>query len=546
MRCPGQACSVYGGKGHSAKICANVVTVFACEADASGSDSNGVLSGEVPDAFVCDAPGKFFDEPGKWGTNALAWQMEDLPVICDNGASCHMSHSSTGMINYREANASMRIASGQRYPIDGCDDFPLTFRSINSSGGVPLFLCNVAHVPSLSYHLLSLRAAADNWHTYTGNKNGVTVKFKTGETLFFLSIGRLNFLYEYHPGALNDENANAVIAPGPEPSNRGTPVDINAFHGAHANAHEGALRKTAKQMGVTLKGELHECKGCSMAKGIRMQIPSKTHGRAVKRLFRVFVDLGGKKHVASMGGSKYPMIVRKDFWRHARMYFVSHKYDAASAFDKFLADLRVEGTPSEVVIVRSDDGGEFMKGKFGKLCRERKIKQEFTTADSPEYNGVAERGLAMIESAALAARIQASESFPGNSIPEGASLWVEAMNWAWDAYHRTATVGNSGNFSPHEKFYGVTPQSSPIPFLKPGLCKFKHKNKMDPKARECFYLGPARNHPSESKRVLVRTGKVIITRNVTWAHVPLSRPPTVRSTPLVEGEVHALGGREGL
>ena len=36
--------------------------------------------------------------------------------------------------------------------------------------------------------------------------------------------------------------------------------------------------------------------------------------------------------------------------------------------------------------------------------------------------------------------------------------------------------------------------------------------------------------------MLVRTGKVIITRNITLAHVPLSRPPTVRSTPLVEGE----------
>ena len=174
---------------------------------------------------------------------------------------------------------------------------------------------------------------------------------------FSPSLGRLNFLYAYRPGALNDENANAVIARGPEPSNRGTPVDINAFHAAHAHAHEGALRKTAKQMGVTLKGELHECKGYSMAKGIKMPIPSKTHGRAAKRLFRVFVDLGGKKHVASMGGNKYPMIVWDDFSRHAWMYFVSHKYGAASAFEKFLADLTVEGTPSKVVIVRSDDGG---------------------------------------------------------------------------------------------------------------------------------------------------------------------------------------------
>ena len=55
------------------------------------------------------------------------------------------------------------------------------------------------------------------------------------------------------------------------------------------------------------------------------------------------------------------------------MHFVSHKSDAADAFEKFLADLRVEGIPSEVVVVRSDDG-EFNKGKFGKLCRERNIK----------------------------------------------------------------------------------------------------------------------------------------------------------------------------
>ena len=133
VRCPGQVCTVCGGKGHSAKICTNVVTVFACEADASGCDSDGGLSGEEQDAFVFDASGKVFDEPGKRGRNALAWQMRDLPVYCDNRASCHMSHSSTGMINYREANATMRKASGKRYLIEGYGDLPLTFRS--SSGG---------------------------------------------------------------------------------------------------------------------------------------------------------------------------------------------------------------------------------------------------------------------------------------------------------------------------------------------------------------------------------------------------------------------------
>ena len=44
------------------------------------------------------------------------------------------------------------------------------------------------------------------------------------------------------------------------------------------------------------------------------------------------------------------------------MYFVFHKCDGASAFEKFLADLKVEGTPSEVVKMRLDNGGEYVEG----------------------------------------------------------------------------------------------------------------------------------------------------------------------------------------
>ena len=114
-----------------------------------------------------------------------------------------------------------------------------------------------------------------------------------------------------------------------------------------------------------------------------MSIPSKTSNRAVKRLGRVFVDLGGKKHVKSAGGKKYPMIIRDDYSRYAWMYFISHKSDKADAFARFLSDLRLEGVPSEAVVVRSDDGGEFSEGNFGKLCRDMNIKQEFHYSRQP-------------------------------------------------------------------------------------------------------------------------------------------------------------------
>ena len=85
--------------------------------------------------------------------------MGDIAVTCDNRASCHMTFSSTGMINYREAKPFMGTSSDSRYPIEGYGDLPLTFRS--SKGEVGLLLRDVAHVPRLSYHLFSLRAAAD-------------------------------------------------------------------------------------------------------------------------------------------------------------------------------------------------------------------------------------------------------------------------------------------------------------------------------------------------------------------------------------------------
>ena len=60
--------------------------------------------------------------------------------------------------------------------------------------------------------------------------------------------------------------------------------------------------------------------------------------------------------------------------------------------------------------------------------------------------------------------------------------------------------------------------------------------KMDPKAREYFYPGPARNHPRESKRVFVHTEKGLITRNVACIHVRSRRSLITRSKPSVVGE----------
>lgn len=67
-----------------------------------------------------------------------------------------------------------------------------------------------------------------------------------------------------------------------------------------------------------------------MTKGFRMSFPQKTDNGAVKRMFCVFVDFWGKERVASVGQTKYPMIVRDDFSPYTWwMNFIYRMSDAA-------------------------------------------------------------------------------------------------------------------------------------------------------------------------------------------------------------------------
>ena len=241
----------------------------------------------------------------------------------------------------------------------------------------------------------------------------------------------------------------------------------------------------------------------------------------------------------SIGGKRYTLIVRDDCTRFNRVYF--YKSDAASAFESFLAEVRADGIPSTVMAVRSDNGREFFGGAFGELCRKRCIKQEFTPADSPKYNGVAERALGLINDAATAARIQATELYPG--APDYPSLWAEAVSWACHALNCTATTANPGDKSPYEMWYGSPPPRGAVwPFLKPAVCRVKRNNKSLPKAQDCYYVGPGIDHPRDCIRVLTANRSILTTRNVTWRHVPLSRPAPPQELPPIAEEGGSTAG----
>ena len=189
----------------------------------------------------------------------LVWQMGDLPVLlCDNGVSYYISQASTCIIGNRQPNATMRTARGKRYPIEDFGDLPLTCRS--SGGEVPLLLCDVAHVPSVSYHVFFRVSQPTTWHTYTENKNGVrSLKLVT---LYFPCqyVGRLGLLCAYRPGALVKEKANASIEFGPELSNRGALLLSTPSTPSTPMLTRKPCTRRPSRMVIAVLGALHECR----------------------------------------------------------------------------------------------------------------------------------------------------------------------------------------------------------------------------------------------------------------------------------------------
>ncbi|CAN0465185.1 unnamed protein product, partial [Discosporangium mesarthrocarpum] len=275
--------------------------------------------------------------------------------IADSGATWHMTNEITGMYDFVSTTEDtfVEAANGSKCAVNGKGTLKVVFQ--NKSGtDMHMILHNVMYIPGLNHNLFSLLAAAERGQTYVGTTHGIEVE------------GGLSFVRRPDCGYYKS-------------------------HCPYGHAHEHALRLTARRMGVTLVGKLETCSGCGMGESIRLAIPSHTTDRAVSKLSRLFMDLSRKKAVPSLGENWFNAIVGDDFPRFMRVYPLKAKSDAYGALELFFAENNADNTHHLVLTVRSDDRGEFLGGHFGDLCKHLRIRQEHTTADHPQLNGVAER-----------------------------------------------------------------------------------------------------------------------------------------------------------
>ena len=234
-------------------------------------------------AFAVSEAGKCSVTIGD-AVGGVALDKQVVQYIADSAATCNMTPDADGLTNYRECSRPLGLANGEEISIVGYGDLTVNFRTEHR--WVRVKMNDVAHVPQLSHNLISLPSMTLKGHTYMGDKGGVTLKLKGGETVFFPLVGKLCRQYGFRPEAAGSmvDSACTTIAPG-KTKTPTTPTDINILHCTSGHTHEVLLKN--EQQGVNPSGELHECRGCSMARGLRKSIARSTHtGADTLRLSR--------------------------------------------------------------------------------------------------------------------------------------------------------------------------------------------------------------------------------------------------------------------
>ena len=102
------------------------------------------------------------------------------------------------------------------------------------------------------------------------------------------------------------------------------------------------------------------------------------------------MDICGPFDPISVGGNKYFISFIDDFSKKLWLYLIKEKFAAFTIFKSFKAHVEVENG-CKIKILWSNGGGEYTSNEFRDYCRKNSIKQQFTTAYTPQQNGIAER-----------------------------------------------------------------------------------------------------------------------------------------------------------
>ena len=224
------------------------------------------------------------------------------------------------------------------------------------------------------------------------------------------------------------------------------------------------------------------CSECSQAKQVRATFPVKKDVSTSKPLELIHMDLCGPMRVQSTGGNRYIFVLVDDYTRYTWTIFLRSKDQAFTEFSS-LIPLLENSLQVPLRAIRSDHGLEFENRDFLTFCRDKGVAHNFSSARTPQQNGVVERKNRTLED--MARTMLLSSGLPHH-------YWAQAVDTACYIINR-AMLRPLLEKTPYELIKGRPPS---IAHLRIFGCKcYVHNNgkdqlgKFDPRSDEAIFLG---------------------------------------------------------
>ncbi len=132
------------------------------------------------------------------------------------------------------------------------------------------------------------------------------------------------------------------------------------------------------------------CEPCVQGHAAQQPYPKQAKWRASEPLELLHSDVCGLIETESLGKRKYFVTFVDDCTRFIWVHFIRQKSEVFKTFCTLLAEIE-RGTGKKLKVLRSDRGGEYMSSEFKKFLKNRRIRHELSTTESPQQNGVSER-----------------------------------------------------------------------------------------------------------------------------------------------------------
>ena len=132
------------------------------------------------------------------------------------------------------------------------------------------------------------------------------------------------------------------------------------------------------------------CKGCIVDKHLEDKFDRGKASCAKSILGLSHSDISGTIPTTYMSGSWYVITFIDNFFRYTWVFFLKKKYEVLERFTEFKA-LFENASGRKIKYIKYDNGGEYIKSEFLKICANNGIQIHHSIPYTPQQNCVAER-----------------------------------------------------------------------------------------------------------------------------------------------------------